>query len=160
LWASRRKNSLVWIRPKRARCGPAATWGKLVWNHGRDKPSLRAGDADWWVYLIARLKPEIPLDKAQAAADAFFHNDVLDTTKKFFKFAGAPRLVLIPAPQVITGLHDRFSASLTILMIAVGLVLLVACANGGGLMLARSTTRQRELAVRLASDARLTKSPT
>jgi hypothetical protein len=89
---------------------------------GGDKPSLRAGDGNWWVYLIARLKPEIPLDKAQAAADVLFHNDVLDTTKKFFKSEDAPRLVLIPAPQVITGLHDRFSTPPTILMAAVAMV--------------------------------------
>jgi putative ABC transport system permease protein len=63
------------------------------------------------------------------------------------------RLTAVPVGSGISDLRHQFGESLEILMAAVGLVLLIACANIASLMLARGAARHREITVRLALGA-------
>jgi predicted permease len=108
--------------------------------------------------LIARLTPGVTVEDAQQQLDPMLIRFVASgKTSERFRARYLQHASVKSAATGITDLRQQFGSPLRILMVAVGLLLLIACVNLAGLLLARNATRQHEMGMRLALGARRTR---
>jgi predicted permease len=115
-------------------------WIPLRWE-----PTTKYSFVVWGYTVYARLKDGLTLAQAQSEIDAVTAQMRAAHPGDFE--AGA---IVAPLSGYLFGNHERLFA---LLLVAVGLVLLIACANVANLLLARALERQREFVVRSALGA-------
>ena len=141
IWYNDAPKTIIGVAP-RAYVGPRVGSRTDLWQ------PARAG-----LTMLARLKPGVTLAQAQAEIQVLYRTLAQQDASGNNASRAARRMELLPAAAGLAYIRDRFAKPLVLVLAVVGLLLLLACINMAGMLLARSAGREREIAVRVSLGA-------
>lgn len=113
---------------------------------------LRSDPQTWWIQIMGRLTPGISEAQARASL-AVSLNQSIRSTMEAPADRTLPQLLLLPGGRGWNYPSQQLERPMPLLLAIAGLVLLLDCVNVASLFLARSSSRSREISIRLALGA-------
>ncbi len=143
--------TIVGVMPKDFQFPPGEVDPPELWSPLRLNPASPGGRGGHNFYLLGRLKPGVTIDQARSEMANLVQQAGKLSSDRYHAFhpVNHPVVMYRFQEEVVSGVRP----AMLMLLGAVVFVLLIACFNVANLLLARSETRQREIAVRAAIGA-------